>query len=58
MMPSFSRLFSWLVPSLGVQDGQLHPDTSYVDRVFSAAYDIRLCEEIFNSWEAHLDRCV
>jgi hypothetical protein len=57
-MTSFSRLFSWLVPSLGVQNDQLHPDTSYVDRVFSAAYDIRLCEEIFNSREDHLDRCV
>ena len=46
-----------MVPSLGVQDDQLHPDASYVNRLLGAAYDIRLCEEIFKSWEAHLQRC-
>ena len=56
-MTSFWRL-RLMVPSLGVQDDQLYPDASYVDRVLSAADDIRLCEEIFNSWEDHLDRCV
>jgi hypothetical protein len=56
-MSSFWRL-SLMVPSLGFQDDQLYPDASYVDRVLGAAYDIRLCEEIFNSWEDHLDRCV
>jgi len=45
-----------MIPSLGVQDDQLYPDTSYVDRVLSAAYDIRLCEEIFNGWATHLDK--
>ena len=47
-----------MMPSLGVQDDQLYPDASYVDRVLSAAYDIRLCEEIFNGWATHLDKCV
>jgi len=44
-----------LLPSLGVQDDQLYPDALYVDRVLRAAYDIRLCEWIFNGWESHLD---
>jgi len=55
-MSSFGRLLNWLIPSLGVQDDQLRPDASYVNRVLSAANDIRLCEEIFNGWATHLDK--
>jgi hypothetical protein len=61
MTPSLgSRFLSWLVPCLpvGVQDDQLHPDPSYVGRVLSAAYDIRLCEGMFKGWTAHLDKSV
>lgn len=57
-MSSFGRLLNWMIPSLGVQDDQLRPEASYIDRVLSAAYDIRLCEEIFNGWATHLDKCV
>jgi len=57
-MSSFGRLLNWMIPSLGVQDDQLRPDASYVDRVLGAAYDIRLCEEIFNGWATHLDKYV
>jgi len=47
-----------MIPSPGVQDDQLHPDVPYVDRVLKAAYDIRLCKEIFSGWETHLNKCV
>ena len=47
-----------MIPSLGVQGDQLDPDASYVDHVLGAAYDIRLCEEMFNGWATHLDKCV
>ena len=58
MSSLFGRLLNWILPSLGVQDDQLRPDPSYVDRVLSAAYDIRLCKDIFNGWATHLDKCV
>jgi len=57
-MSLFGRLLNWMIPSLGVQDDQLWPDASYVDRVLSAADDIRLCEAMFSGWETHLDKCV
>ena len=57
-MSPIGRLLNWMMPSLGVQDDRLWPDVSYVDRVLSAANDIRLCEEIFNSWATHLDEYV
>jgi len=47
-----------MITSLGVQDNQLRPNASYVDRVLSTTYDIRLCEGIFNGWVTHLDKCV
>ena len=57
-MSSFGRLLNWMIPSLGVQDDQLWPDASYVDRVLGAADDIRLCERIFNGWATRMDQCV
>ena len=57
-MSSFDRLLNQMIPSLGVQDNQLRPDTSYVKGILNAAHDIRLCKEIFDGWTTHLDKCV
>jgi hypothetical protein len=46
------------MPAVGVPIDQLSPDSSYVQLILGAVYDIRICQEIFDGWAAQLDKCV
>lgn len=52
------RFINWIMPPLVVPVAQLRPSTEYVERIVSAASDIRLCEDLFEEWSTHLDKCV
>ena len=57
-MSAFRRFLNWITPPLVVPVEQLRPDTEYVERIVSATCDIRLCEDLFNEWSTHLNKCV
>ncbi|KAI0267425.1 hypothetical protein BC834DRAFT_842626 [Gloeopeniophorella convolvens] len=44
------------MPALGVPAEKLKPDPKYVQLIFGAAYDIRICGELFDGWAAQLDK--
>ncbi|KAN0139262.1 hypothetical protein V8E53_002763 [Lactarius tabidus] len=44
------------MPAVGVPIDQLSPDSSYVQLILGAVYDIRICQEIFDGWAAQLDK--
>jgi len=57
-MSASIRFLNWIKPPLVVPVEQLRPDIKYVERLVSATRDIRLCEDLFNNWSTHLDKCV
>ena len=47
-----------LQPGVAVAVDDLRPRTKYVQITLAAVYDIRLCEQLFDSWMIELDKCV
>ncbi|KAI9438223.1 hypothetical protein H4582DRAFT_2098968 [Lactarius indigo] len=53
---SFTRFLNRTMPAVGVPIEQLKPDPAYVQLILGAAYDIRICQKIFDGWAAQLDK--
>ena len=44
-------------PPLAIAVEKVRPDAAYTRRILAAVHDIRLCEEMFDSWMTPLNKC-